>query len=62
MTYALPTPLPTVLPVDESTFLCVGGGIEPRAEVVPEIDGRGAGRVEVAAVVIGRVEVLPASD
>jgi hypothetical protein len=53
MTYALPTPLPTVLPVDESTFLCVGGGIEPRAEVVPEIDGRGAGRVEVAAVVRG---------
>lgn len=62
LTYAFPTLLPTVLPADEGTFLCVGGAIVPRVEPVLDIEGRGADRVEVVAVVVGLVEVLPASD
>lgn len=60
MTYALPEFLPTVLLADESTFLCDGGAIVLRVELIPGIEGRGAGRDVVVAV--GLVKVLPASD
>lgn len=61
-TYDLPALLPIVLP-DEGAFLCAGGGgIAPREEAVPEIDGRVDGRDDRVVVAAGLVEVLLAND
>lgn len=62
LTYDLPVLRPVVLPADEGTFLCAGGGIAPREEAVPEIEGRVDGRDDGVVVAAGLVEVLPAND